>query len=330
MYTHRKNIQKMILYLTRRCNYRCANCQWILDDPNFFSKTDMPLDEAKEMLSFYRKRGTWFVTLQAEGEALTYPGYEDIVKYATQIGYKQNLVTNGLLVSKYIDLLAEHMQDITVSIDGHDAETYIGYRGGTKQQFDHIISNVRLLATKKLPVILNCIINTRNIDEIPKMIELAEELGVDEMRFGNYHPSKYGEDEYRPLYSDSETIEFYREVMSRKDYKVNIKLPSLYGDKYGCACGSLRNSFLVGPTGDFAPCCHISTDPKYGNYHDNKLGYIDNDNILELYRGFSGNKRPNLPDVCKECPRHMIGRRVKFSKAARTWNFSQNISKELS
>ena len=140
----RKNIKKLVLYLTRRCNYRCANCLWILDDPNFFSKTDMSLDKAKELLRFYREKGTWFVTLQAEGEALVYPWYEEIVKYATQIGYKQNLVTNGLLIDKFIDVLRDSIEDITVSIDGHDAETYVSYRGGTEKQFEHILSNVRL------------------------------------------------------------------------------------------------------------------------------------------------------------------------------------------
>ncbi|MBD3391176.1 MAG: radical SAM protein, partial [Chitinivibrionales bacterium] len=262
--------QHLVLFVGRRCNLRCPNCLWVLEDSNFFGGEDLSLDAAKEIAAYYRRKGAQSIYLQSEGEILLYDHLRELYRYCRhELGYKmETIVTNGILLDAFEDVILREMgpQVILVSLDGYDPETYRQRRGVGEKTFNRILENVKRLAHKArelnapIRVNLNCIVGRWNYRYIKPMLALARSIGgIGSMSFGNFHP--VGEDcELRPLdKGDAEVVSYLREIISRNDYSMDIVLPSLYGRRNRFVCEMLFDTVLVGNEGNFAPCCHIST-----------------------------------------------------------------------
>jgi MoaA/NifB/PqqE/SkfB family radical SAM enzyme len=96
--------------------------------------------------------------------------------------------TNAMLVSKpgLLDLILDNVQRVNVSFDGATPATYERLRGGSK--FDKVCANIKLLTAgrkargKTTPEFnLRYILMKDTIDELPLMVDLAKDLGVDHL-----------------------------------------------------------------------------------------------------------------------------------------------------
>ncbi len=95
----------LVLSVTKRCNMRCPNCVWLLEDDGFFEKNDMPFEKATEILEYYRERGLKSAILQGEGEVFLYPHFRRILSHFLGAGVKLNsLTTNGLMLNEFLDI----------------------------------------------------------------------------------------------------------------------------------------------------------------------------------------------------------------------------------
>jgi MoaA/NifB/PqqE/SkfB family radical SAM enzyme len=326
-YLHRPSPRMVVLYLTRRCDLRCPHCQWILRDEDFFENYDMSLTEATKILDEYQKRySISSVDIAAEGEVLLYKEFENITTHAIKRGLEVSFTTNGTLLDRYSDFLLENLRNISISIDGYDAPTYIEHRGGTEKHYERVIDNVKNLVAKRdrgnyrSTITVNCIIGRFNFDYIQPMIAFAEEVGIDRMRFGNYHPTDGIEEKLAPLvYGDLEVEAKYREIIGKNDYSVNIGLPSLYGGRKTFRCTQLFEGIVVGAKGDFSPCCHNEPDPQHGSF------FVDPEefgggSLAEFRRQFlKANDLKDLPTICQRCPR-LSPERAKFSREEGSWS----------
>jgi radical SAM protein with 4Fe4S-binding SPASM domain len=149
------------------------------------------------------------------------------------------------------------------------------------------------------------------------MIRFAETLGVDTIKFTNFHP--VGNTTERPLYNtDPKIISVLNKVAAQRNYKVNILLPSLYGDlkpPYYCR---MLSSIVIGSNGDYAPCCRIAPDKKWGNFFESRDKH--NSDMLKRFRLSvirAGNQQ-QLPCECRECA-HLSPERLGFSARERRW-----------
>ena len=321
------HLNKIVLYLTRRCDLRCPHCQWILRDENFFENYDMSLTDAIAILDEYQKRyPISSVDIAAEGEVLLYKEFESITKYAINCGLDISCTTNGTLLDRHSDFLLNNLRNITISIDGYNASTYIEHRGGTEKHFNRVIENVSSLVSKrdressKCAITINCIVGRFNLDYIQPMIKFAEDIGVDRMRFGNYHPTDGDEETLAPLvYGDREVEATFREVIGDTDYSVDVTLPSLYGGRKNFRCTQLFEGVVVGAKGDFSPCCHNEPDRKHGSFFSDPEAFAGG-TLGEFRRQFSvAKKLEELPGVCQRCPR-MSPERAKFVRERGSWS----------
>lgn len=317
--------KELVLHLTKRCNARCPHCLWLLKDERFFANDDMAFDSAKQIIIHFYHIGIRSISPQAEGEVLLYKRYEDIVLHCYGLGYDRiRLITNGLLLHKHIDFVLKYL-DITISIDGYDAPTYILHRGGTERTFEKVVNNVTTLVARRTEtaadslININCIVGRFNYEYIKPMIKFAEDVGVDSVSFGNYHPTNEDLGKWGPLYYDDQVVlDYFRSIISQDDYRVAIRLPSLYGRRTSFRCEMLFNTVVVGSGGSFSPCCHIATDPYWGAFREDPMGY--NANRLALFRKqFSAARRyEELPDICRECPR-LSPQVLIFKPGERKW-----------
>jgi len=63
------------------------------------------------------------------GEALTYPGCDQLLQHANKRGLEVTLFSNGLLVGRDIEVIKRYVHQVQISIDGPDAETNDPIRG---------------------------------------------------------------------------------------------------------------------------------------------------------------------------------------------------------
>ena len=315
----------LLLYLTRRCNMRCPGCLWLNYDADYFSKHEMSYEKAKSIINHYVDNGIKRVNLQSNGEVLMYEKYRDLVFYCKEKGILwTKLITNGLKLDEYTDFVVDNCNYITISIDGHNSDTYKKRRGGDDKVFRKVIDNTEKLVKERdrrksgLIINVNHILNSMNIKYVGAMISLAEGLGVDSIRCGNYHPT--GENDLnKPIYVNDGDVEYLREIMTRNNYKVDIQLPSLYGNKTRYRCSMLFDTVVIDARGYFAPCCHISADKLYGSYDNNPHDFNSHE-LTKFRKQFLAAKSiSELPRSCRECPRLTSSPIGMYSTRKKNW-----------
>ncbi|MEF3695745.1 radical SAM protein [Desulfolutivibrio sp.] len=316
---------KLVLFLSKECNSNCPHCQWRLYDADFFTGGRMRFEKAQAILDYYFDAGLRHPLIQAEGEILMYPFYQDVLRYARHKGYNRSpLVTNGIVLHRFHELIFEYVNAVTVSIDGHDHETYRRTRGGSRAMFERVTGNTRQLAREKrrrglpLPVGINYIANVANIEHIPKMIEVAQRLEVDFIRFGNFHPiAAPGQAAIKPLLAhDQRVMDILSAVTARTDYAVGVKIQTPYSLLGDLRCDMVAEHVVIGSESVYSPCCHIPPSAGFGRFEDAPVGSEGLDRFRTAFT--SASSHMELPSTCVYCPRLSPGYAV-FDPESGAW-----------
>ena len=97
----------------------------------------------------------------------------EILAHAHDIGMITSLINNGKLLEKRADELKD-LDYLSVSVDG--IESYKEIRG---IDFDEILPGIKKAKDgRKNPLLMNCVISGKNLDDIEPLIHLAKELDV--------------------------------------------------------------------------------------------------------------------------------------------------------
>src|SRR5918998_1429710 len=131
------------------------------------------------------------LTLQGLGEPLLLPHLLDMVRHAASRGIEVGFNSNGTLLTRPIAdrLVAAGLGWLHVSLDGATAATYEEVRHGTDfsarpGQFDRVVANLRGLVAardgaRRPRIQLVFVAMRRNVEELPALVELAGDVGVD-------------------------------------------------------------------------------------------------------------------------------------------------------
>lgn len=126
------------------------------------------------------------------GEPLMSRDFDKMVALAERYGVKAQIFTNGtLLDERMIEMLVPNLAALTISFDGASRETYESIRRGAS--YDQVRSNIAKLVTavRQRPretqptLALNCVLMERTIRELPDVVRMASDLGLD-MVTGNH------------------------------------------------------------------------------------------------------------------------------------------------
>jgi len=173
--------------LTSKCPLRCIQCRKTYDEtPD--TQHDMDFDLFRKIAAevFPHARS---VMLSSAGEPMMSRHFIDAIELTRRYTVQEiGFTSSGAHLNPR---RAQHIVDLGVgraefSIDGATAAVYNGIRVGS--DFDRVMANLRHLVARKrekrthLPVIrLNFVMMRRNIDELPAMIDLAADLGAEEV-----------------------------------------------------------------------------------------------------------------------------------------------------
>lgn len=278
------------------------------------------------------------LTLQGLGEPLLSPHLLDMVRHAAGRGVAVGFNTNATLLRREIaeQLVAAGLAWLHVSLDGATASTYEDVRHGTDLrphpgQFDRVVANLRGLTEARRSagsatprVLIVFVAMRRNVRELPALVELAADVGADEIwvqnlshTFGDTEAS--GAAAYREMRSYAREEALFgpedralaeagfaaaREAAARDG--VELRLPRLderaeprRDGEPGCTWP--WESAYVTHRGDVQPCCMVmgSDRATLGNVGEQPFPEIWAGPAFRDFRAGLLNGEP--PEVCRGC-----------------------------
>ncbi|SES75746.1 radical SAM additional 4Fe4S-binding SPASM domain-containing protein [Methanococcoides vulcani] len=150
-----------------RCNMSCSFCEYWKEPGD-----EMSLDDIFRMLDDAHSFGigaynAWTV------EPLLREDLPQILAYAKSKGMITSLITNGKLLKERINDL-DDLDYLSVSVDG--TKSYKEIRG---IDFEIIMDAIMAVKDKlKNPLLMNCVISSKNLDDVEDLIQLARDIDV--------------------------------------------------------------------------------------------------------------------------------------------------------
>ena len=252
------------------------------------------------------------------GEPLAHKSMPEPIIKARELGLSVGLTTNGSLINRYTDEIAESVQWTRVSVDAGTQETFSKFRPSyIHNSFSRVITNIEALAKVKKGILGFSFLliernfpNTQsetNVQELFVAAKLARDLGCD---YFEYKPSvdahhnliplsEYAKAEISrqtPLLEALNTNKF--QVISPKstDYLLNNRFSDQPKGYQTCPSVELRT---VVTTKGIYPC------PYKRGHEDEKIGTIDT-NFKDYWDSNARVEKAMSINPSKSCPFYCI------------------------
>ncbi len=168
--------------ITRRCNLKCVHCYAHATEKS--PPNELTTDQGFRLIEDLAEFGVP-VLLFSGGEPLVRKDLPDLARYAVEKGMRAVISTNGTLITEPVakTLKAIGLSYVGISLDGMEAinDRFRGVKGA----FRSAISGIRNCQAAGIKVGLRFTINRFNVDEIPKIFGLLEEMEIPRVCF--YH-----------------------------------------------------------------------------------------------------------------------------------------------
>jgi radical SAM protein with 4Fe4S-binding SPASM domain len=245
-----------------------------------------------------------YLNLSFQGEPYLHPQFTEMVKYARSKKIYVSSSTNGhfLTTEKARQTLESGLDNLIISLDGTDEDTYQIYRAGG--DFRTVISGIKEIikqkketGNKKPRVIIQFLVLKSNQDHVNLVKHMGKELGADKVVLKTAQINDFSEG--NPLIPDLPGLSRYKKIPKRTgdtaSYKIKNRLPN--------HCFRVWSKCVVTWDGAVVPCC-FDKDAKY------RMGNIDretfnaiwrNDNFREFRKKIlSSRKSINICNNCTE------------------------------
>jgi len=267
-------------HFIERCNLRCRHCYQKNFEFREFEESKLLriTDILEHTLKKWEKSGRISLT---GGEPLL---RKDLLLKLLQffetsdVFYWISILTNGTLVDKSIaDQMKgfSKLQEIQVSLDGACAVSHDRLRG--KGSFDKAVEGLKLLKREGFNISIMFTLHKQNREEALKIIQLAEDLGVDFLTIERMVP--FGQEDIKNFYLEpNELKEIYEAVYRKKveiekkgRLKIRVSRPlwGLIEKNIGGFCPAGFSSLAVLHDGTVLPCRRLEIP--IGNILDDGL-----------------------------------------------------------
>ena len=162
-----------ILEINNTCNIDCLMCKTSLATRQKGVIKSEVMEIALDRLS---EIGIDHVSLHTIGDPLANPRLEEAFRLLRKHGFRANISTNGLLVSKHVDTLLKYKDvcaHLRFSIDGASKATYEKIRaGGSWSELNRNLDVfMKQLSPKGFSISINMTMSKDNVHEVGKYIE---------------------------------------------------------------------------------------------------------------------------------------------------------------
>ncbi len=314
----------LYLEVTNRCNLLCETC------PRTFEELEPPADMSWSLFTKIVDQvpDVARVVLHGVGEPMLVKNLPKMIRYLKDRGTYVLFNTNGTLLNakKFPDIVATGLDELRVSLDAADRESYARVRG--KDFFNRIVRDVTaftayLRETKSTkPMVSLWLTGLREtVSQLPDFVRLAAKMGVHEVHLQRLVYDDAGFGMARPDSSLFETTQ--RDEQARIDEAIalatdlgivldasgatepGISLKRAADDKPWATCRRPWSLMYFTAHGRALPCCIAPFSARgYENY---TLGDATQQDLRDIwnspaYRGFRDNLLGDTPPMpCQGC-----------------------------
>jgi len=309
-------LQTLQLEVTVKCNLNCIFCNRPYKN---LTGEDLGLNDFKTILN--KLPDLTSLSPQGLGEPLLNPDIFSMLELAKSKSIKTHVNTNFMIFSEEIaKKLALLVDNLTISMSGASKETYESIHRGAS--FERVIKNIRKfmeikkgLGRKNAVVSLKFIIINKNIQEIQRLIVLADTLGIENVCINDLIPFK----EINHLKVDKDRVakEVGLAKKIAKEKEINLisdlrKRPYSIGE-YQKRPYSIREcqwpfrGVFIDINGEVYPCCSLGVFfgkavqreiSSFGNIFTDDLNSIWKGKNLEALRKKLAQNQ--VPEICKK------------------------------
>jgi pyrroloquinoline quinone biosynthesis protein E len=252
----------LIAEITYRCPLHCVYCS----NPVGYRDhaTEMPTEDWLRVLDEAAKLGV-VQTHFTGGEPLARSDLELLVERAHALGMYVNLVTSGVPFDRaHLERLAERGVDhVQVSFQGADSASSVSF--ADSDAFEQKLAAARAVRDLDLALTVNVVLHRGNLDQVPGIIALAEDLGAERLELANVQFHGFAFSNRGALMPSLAQLERARELALEAKERLRGKMDVLFvkPDHFGstpraCMDGWARRFVQVIPDGTVVPC-HAAT-----------------------------------------------------------------------
>jgi MoaA/NifB/PqqE/SkfB family radical SAM enzyme len=174
-------------------------------------------------------------------------------------------------------LVDAKLGSLFVSLDASTAATHDEFRRRSGS-FDRVISGMKAAVRAGLKVKLSTVITRPNFHDLPKIVTVAEQCGIEGIAFKRFKPVGNGHATADILSLQSGQERDVRSLVAELNANSSLDIALFYnaeddsGIDYGCQCGI--RTLTLRPNGDIAPC----------GFAGIVIGNMRKDNIGNLWR----------------------------------------------
>ncbi len=297
---------------TDNCNLQCNMClthsaKFSNADNRHVACQDISLELFKKAIDRYKNATT--VLLIGTGEPVLNKDFFEMIEYSSKKKMDSFTVSNGTIVGKYIDrILSSSLTEISISINGHNAEEFHRLTGEKKEYYNTICENISTLVRKRdelkspLKISISMIIDKINYKELQKMIDKAGELGVDTANYLNFLPV-FENEEFSPdkrclFEDDRDVVKAFERLVIPDRPQVNLQ-PLLRREVKERICKVFFTTLRVDGDGNVGSCGRMLLKMK-GNGNILDKDPWNNEYFQSMRRKYI-NYEESLPDACLVC-----------------------------
>ena len=269
-----KKYSRVYVEITNICNRNCSFCPGTSRE-----KRRMTTEEFKNVANAL-VGVTDYIYFHVMGEPLTHPELPEFIKYATSLGFKCAVTTNGILLSSRAnELLASGVYKINLSVhsfeDGEE-EKYLSYIEGLADFADKSSSTDVLTVLRLWNKGCDGGLNDRTLEILKQKLQGEWKWGTRGARIRHKLHLEYGDRFEWP------------------DMEVENMGSNLF-------CYGLRDHFGILCDGSVIPCClDHDGDITLGNIYESPIREIlSSERAMNIVCGFD--KRMAVEELCQKC-----------------------------
>ena len=323
-------LKDLFLEVTSRCNARCEHCGSSCG--NKIDKNEISSEVLKKtLLDIANKYNANEIILNVTGgEPLMRKDLFDIMEYASKLGFRWGMTTNGMLITDEVLRLMEktNMESISISLDGLK-ETHESFRK-VPNCYEKILENIKKL--QQVPCIevvqVTTVANKKNLNELEDLYKLMQDINIISWRVINVDPIGRAK-ENSEILLDKEDYKYLFDFIKRLREEKKIE-----NVEYGCSHylgldyeKELRDTYFICSAGLYVASILSNGDiyvcPDVERRKELIQGNIKTDNFVDVWENkfeYFRDKRNMKADKCKKCKNW----KWCLGDSLHTWNFETN------
>ncbi|MCX5813043.1 MAG: SPASM domain-containing protein [Proteobacteria bacterium] len=251
--------------LTTRCSLLCTMC--IKEEYKIDHHRDMNIDDFKKILPYLKDVEN--VVLERWGESLLHKDLIECIRLVKQEGARAGFVTSGMgLTDEYAaKLISAEIDFIGFSLSGATPQTHNAIR--VNSDFHTLINSIKFLGkladknnfSRKPALHIVYLMLKENIGELPVLIDLAEEMGIQEIILLNIIQISNSFQNQKKVFTcknEKPYKELLKKVMKRAgQLNIRLTIPNLTPCKTTvCSENPLKNLY-ISVEGNVSPCVYL-------------------------------------------------------------------------